>query len=452
MLGKHFMDNFSSISDQVKHLDFVVFDLETTGGNHNSDKIIEIGLIKISKLKLVEEKSFLIKPEIKIPDFIQKLTNIKEKDVAECPTIEEVIDEILEFMGKDILVAHNTSFDVPFFNSVLKRLGKKELDNPSLCTNLMTKYLIPNLLNSNLNYMSKIFNIHHKKAHRALDDAKATAELLIRYLNIFINKDIQKINHLYYPRNRYELDRRHFKVNDESNREHIIQKVQNLKTPALLTLKGENGVILLTLPCYSHPDDIEFIRQKIAEHPWVTATVKLFGPFIEAFIHFNGLYNKMEQSVRHEIMHHLWKRHLPKASFPSKETKDEIALSKRFLELGDFIIDHHLVPEQLIILPLASLSLKNQLIFRYPGHKKKLIQYINSKSQRMINNKLKHNHFSYFPKAFICSYLEQEKKKGHDIIFFKKKEPLSDTQNFYAKVEDFLTKNTNRYEYPSEYI
>ena len=77
-------------------LTFCVFDLETTGGNHQHDKIIEIGLVRIKELKIVDQKSFLIRPEIHIPEFIQKLTSIKDADVATAPLIEEVIDEILE--------------------------------------------------------------------------------------------------------------------------------------------------------------------------------------------------------------------------------------------------------------------------------------------------------------------------------------------------------------------
>ena len=159
------------------------FDLETTGGNQEKDGIIEIGLIQIDNLQITNKANYLLKPDIKIPDFIQKLTSIRNEDVKDCPKIDEVIEEILEFMSDRILVAHNTSFDVPFFNSVLKRLGKKELSNNSMCTNLMSKYLIPNLLNTNLSYMSKLFKISHGHAHRALDDAIATAELfnLLKY-------------------------------------------------------------------------------------------------------------------------------------------------------------------------------------------------------------------------------------------------------------------------------
>ena len=220
----------------INSLTFCVFDLETTGGNHVHDKIIEIGLVRISELKIVAKKSFLIKPEVHIPEFIQKLTNIKDADVTNAPLIEDVIDEIMDFMGDSILVAHNTSFDVPFFNSVLKRLGKEELKNKSICTNLMTKYMIPNLLSSNLNYMSKIFELEHQKAHRALDDAMASAHLLLKYLDIFIQKNINKVNSLYYPKNKFELDRINFKK--DASIELIFEKIDSLKVPFTLTIKG----------------------------------------------------------------------------------------------------------------------------------------------------------------------------------------------------------------------
>jgi DNA polymerase-3 subunit alpha (Gram-positive type) len=191
-------------------LSFCVFDLETTGSNQKTDKIIEIGLVKIENLKIVKTKDFLINPEIKIPEFIQNLTGIFQENVKNSPVIEEVIDEILEFMGDSILVAHNISFDIPFFYSVLKRLKKPHLKNKTLCTNLMTKFLMPTLVNSNLNYMCSIFHIPHKKAHKAIDDANASAKLLLTYLKIFIEKGITKINHLYYPRDRFELDRKQY--------------------------------------------------------------------------------------------------------------------------------------------------------------------------------------------------------------------------------------------------
>lgn len=447
-------ESASSVQDglqMLKDMDFVVFDLETTGGNQKSDKIIEIGLVKIQNLEITEEVSYLIKPEIKIPDFIQKLTGIKQDDVENAATIEEVIDEILKMMGDSILVAHNTSFDIPFFNSVLKRLGKPELTNKSLCTNLMTKYLIPNLLNSNLNYMSKIFNIRHSKAHRALDDAKATAELLLNYLKIFIDKEIQKPNHLYYPRNRYELDRIHYK-GENHNSQIIEAKLKKLKTPALVTLKGENGVILYSLPCMQREEEHKFIIEKLEESPWKTATIKLFGPYLEALIHFNNLFSKMEPTARGETIRLMWELHINSVKLPPKGQEHLVPEANLDHDFGDFVIAHHLVPEQMIIFPVQSLHMKNQLIFRYPSHKKKLLQYINSKSQRLSNNKLKKPHFHPLLKAFVDHYLEQEKEKDAGLFIFKKKKPISRPEEFLNELDSYLTIHPNSYQYPSEYI
>lgn len=437
----------------INDLSFCVFDLETTGGNHKNDKIIEIGLVKIKNLEIVEKKDFLINPEIKIPEFIQKLTNIKQADVEDAQTIEEVIDEIVEFMGDSILVAHNISFDVPFFNSVLRRLKKKELENKSLCTNLMTKYLIPDLLNSNLNYMSRIFGIRHKKAHRALDDALATSELLIKYLHIFISKNISKINHLYYPRNRFELDRFHFKsdAGDIEQLDDILEKLGKVKTSHLVTLKGENGVILFSLPCVGHPDEKRFISEKVRELPWKTTTIKIFGPFVETLVKYNNLYTKIDPSLRGEIFQFLWKTHLPDRKMPPREADlmNEKVLTREF---GDFLIVNHLVPEQMIIYPVQAMHVKMQLVFRYPGHKKKLLQFINSKAQRLSNNKLKAAHYHPLLKNFIDNYLLDVKEKEGDIFIFKKSLPMQKPDDFVNILDEFLAKHPNPNKYPKEYI
>ncbi|MCO4792178.1 MAG: 3'-5' exonuclease [Bacteriovoracaceae bacterium] len=437
--------------DLLSNLTFCVFDLETTGGNHKNDKIIEIGMVRIVNLEIVETRDFLIQPEIRIPDFIQKLTSISPNDVKDSPVIEDVIDELLEFMGDSILVAHNTSFDIPFFNSVLRRLGKEELKNRSLCTNLMTKYLVPNLMNSNLNYMSKIFDIHHKKAHRALDDAMATAQLLTTYLHIFIDKEIQKINHLYYPRNRYELDRVNFKKG--SPLEEISTKLSQLKAPGLVTLKGENGIILYALPFRGSKNDQDLILEKVKELDWETFTIKLHGPLIEILIHFNNLFTKLDNATRSEIIKHLWKEYLPgKQAVHRSEMSEDLEGPMLGKDFGDFLIVNHLVPEQLIIYPIQSMHPKSELIFRYPGHRKKLLQYINSKSSRLSANKLKRPHFNPLLREFLESYLVDCKEKGKELFIFKKNLPFKKQDEFFKEFDEFLTKNPNPYNYPKDYI
>jgi len=440
----------------IENLKFCVFDLETTGGNQRTDKIIEIGMVKVHGLKIIEEKTFLIRPEVKIPEFIQKLTTIRQEDVASAPVIEEVIDEILEFMHGHILVAHNTSFDIPFFNSVLDRLGRPKLENPGLCTNLMTKYMIPNLLNSNLSYMCRIFGINHGKVHRALDDASATAKLLICYLSIYIEKGIKKINHLYYPRNKYELDRMHVKKN-ECSIEQVLEKLKKIHSPYLFTLKGENGVILYSLPCgvMAKQKQIENIKAQLKARPWEIITIRLFGPYIEALMHFSTLYPKMDPQTRGDIISFLRETQIEKKDTSRPWQKLDTHEIHTWVEnnLGDFVIANHLVPDQMFIIPLQALNQKNQLIFRYPGHQKKLIQYINAKASRLSANKMKRSQFQAPLRDFILEYLLQHNSGVKtDFLLFRKSLPLKRSADFFELMNDFLAKHHNGYKYPKEYI
>ena len=438
--------------DMLRELTFCVFDLETTGGNHHKDKIIEIGLVRIEKLKITERKSFLVDPQIRIPDFIQKLTSIHQHDVEGKPTIEVLIDEILQFMGNSILVAHNTSFDIPFFNSVLERVGKPLLENKNICTNLMTKYLIPNLMNTNLNYMSKIFDIEHSKAHRALDDAEATARLLLKYLDIFIAKNISKINHLYYPLNRFELDRANFKKAPHYTGKRIIsdieQKLDELTIPYLIALKGENGLIQFSVPCLNQAGSKELERElilnKLEAVDWQTVTIRLFGPFVECLINFNSLFCKMAGEERIAVMKFLWNTHFP--------TVDQRLLKNAEEELGDFLIFNHLVPEQYVIYPTGSLNQNSRLIFRYPGHKKKLMQFLKSRISKINDGKMRKTPFCPELKEFIDYYLIQAKFRHSGIMLVNRQLPQSSPEQFSIELEQFLSKNQSPFTFPKEYI
>ena len=435
----------SSVTNLLTSLKFCVFDLETTGGDQKNDKIIEIGLIKIDNLKIIGKKSYLINPEKKIPDFIQRLTSIKQSSVENCQTIEDVIDDILIFIEDRILVAHNASFDVPFLNSMLKRLNKEKLKNKSICTNLMTKYLIPTLVNSNLNHMSKIFNITHKNAHRALDDADATAKLFLNYLKIYQKKGIRKINHLYYPKNRYELDLLHFKKEINHIKE-IKEKIKNIKVPYLITLKGKNGVPLFSFPCEGSSKENEYLYQKIKLFDWTTISIKLMGPFFEAFIKFNHSYLNLENEVQEEIIQKLWLFHLDKLN------KENLLKNFNRLKNKYFIIMNHLVPDQYTIYPFSSLRYKNELVFRYPGHEKKLIQYINAKIGRMNGKKTKtlskNLKLQEFSMCYIAKcYLENKKLLFINKITNEEKYPL-----LFKKIDQFSSENPNPYNYPKYYI
>ena len=422
----------------LNELSFCVFDLETTGGNHQNDKIIEIGLVKIENLKIISQKSFLIKPEMHIPDFIQKLTNIKEADVNDAPLIEDVVDEILEFMGDSILVAHNTSFDVPFFNSVLRRLNRPELTNKSICTNLMTKYMIPNLLSSNLNYMCKIFNLKHQKAHRALDDTTASAELLLKYLTIFIHKKIHKVNSLYYPKNKFELDRINYKK--ETPLSEIISLIESLKTPLLVTLKGEEGVVLFSFPTLSTQAETDYILKKIQETPFEILTIKMIGPFFQGLIEMSSYFSKLSERLQKETIQKLCEFH--KINFETINLATPIEFSH------DFLIMNHLIPEQFVIYPIRSLHHKMELVFRYPTHQNKLVQYVNSKSARIAQSKLKKDHLSTIINNFLAVFLQQ----NSDYLLLNSSLVKVVPADLKKPIESFIAQNPNNYNFPQRYL
>ncbi len=419
-------------------LSFCVFDLETTGSNQKSDKIIEIGLVKIENLKIVKTKDFLINPEMKIPEFIQNLTGISQESVKTSPIIEDVIDEIVSFMGDSILVAHNISFDIPFFYSVLKRLKRPPLKNKTLCTNLMTKYLMPTLVNSNLNYMCSIFHIPLNKAHKAIDDASASAQLLLIYLNIFIEKGISKINHLYYPRDRFELDRKHFHKGSDPNL--IFDDIKKIKTPFTFKIKGEKGAILFTLPCIGTPKELGLIKEKVLSLPWQLITIKLYGSFLESLILFANLSNKIKKESLEESLIFLWTTHLPgiKRIYPSGD--DNLALSLN----GDYVLANHLIPGQFIVYPMNILNHKAQLILKFPAQKKKLIQHLTLKPQK---SNLKNSIFPGPVKIFLENYISQSRTKK-EYFFFNKRllEPNSD--KFFEELEEFIKKNPNKEIFP----
>lgn len=437
----------ASGEELLRSLSFCVIDLETTGGNHQFDKIIEVGLVKIRNLEITDELSFLIQPEIDIPEFIQKLTSISPNDLHDAPTIDETIDEILEFIGDSILVAHNSSFDVPFLNSVLVRLNRPKLDNRSLCTNLMTKYLIPDIMNSNLNYMSRIFEISHDQAHRALEDANATAHLLLTYLDFFIGKNIKKINHLYYPRNKYELDRTHLKK-DQSSHEEVLAIIEKTTSPLFIVAKGTKGVFLATIPIENPKEEKDFLDSFLKGLDWDTLTLRMMGSFFETLMQFNHTFPKSDPQHQEAVLDYLVSSKLPEMN---------PALNFKSHELPHFLLTNHLIPEQYVLFPLFNLQYKSEIIFRFPSHKKKLLQYIQNQSRRFreIKGKKKKIRNSVNPKveSFLVNYLKyiHESANG-SMLFFDRKIALKEASKFEIMLNNFISQNKNTYNYPKKHI
>lgn len=158
---------------------FVVFDLETTGFGPVKDRIIEIGAVKIADGKITDRFSTFINPDIPIPFKIEQLTGINDSMVMDAPMIEEILPQFLDFCEGSVLVGHNAQFDVGFVNQKAKMLGLKT-DFTVVDTVGMARALMPDLSKYKLNIVAKALGISLENHHRAVDDAKATADIFLK--------------------------------------------------------------------------------------------------------------------------------------------------------------------------------------------------------------------------------------------------------------------------------
>ncbi len=175
--------------------DFVVFDLETTGFSPVNDRIIEIGAVRVSGGKICERYSTFVNPGIHIPERITELTTITDAMVKDAPPIEEVLPEFLDFIGDNVLVAHNAGFDHGFIRTKAKEQGI-ETDFTVVDTVGLARVLFPELAKFKLDNIAKKLKISLENHHRAVDDAGATAEIFEKFVEMFAEKDVHDLTKL----------------------------------------------------------------------------------------------------------------------------------------------------------------------------------------------------------------------------------------------------------------
>src|SRR5690606_30708055 len=164
----------------LSEVTFVVFDLETTGGSPADDRITEIGAVKVRAGEVLGEFSTLVDPGGPIPPFISVLTGITDAMVMAAPRIEAVLPSFLEFIHGATLVAHNASFDTRFLKAACAAHGYPPPVNPvvdtvDLARRVLTRDETPN---SKLATLARFFRASTEPCHRALQDAKATVDVL----------------------------------------------------------------------------------------------------------------------------------------------------------------------------------------------------------------------------------------------------------------------------------
>lgn len=171
--------------------DYVVFDFETTGAKVPPCRVTEVGAYRITDGKIVDEFQTLINPECEIPLFISQLTGISDSMVKDAPKFAEIAEELLDFMGDSVLVAHNSSFDMRFLNHEIGMIHQGyRIKNPQLCTVQLSRRLVPHIENHKLNTVAQHFCIDLTNHHRAAADAHATAKIFISLLEDLQSKGV----------------------------------------------------------------------------------------------------------------------------------------------------------------------------------------------------------------------------------------------------------------------
>ena len=197
----YLVDDLTDIAVRAKEqtLDdtYVVFDLETTGFSAVEDKIIEIGAVKVQNGEIIDSFSTFVNPGVPIPFDITNLTSITDEMVMDADRIEIILPKFLEFCNDAVLVAHNAGFDVGFIEQNCKRLSLQGKFT-YVDTVALARVLLPTLSKYKLNIVAKALGISLENHHRAVDDAGATAEIFVKFIQMLKERDIftlKDVNH-----------------------------------------------------------------------------------------------------------------------------------------------------------------------------------------------------------------------------------------------------------------
>ena len=174
---------------------FVVFDIETTGFSAVNDRIIEIGAVKVENGMITEKFSEFVNPERPIPFEIEKLTSINDRMVEDAPNISVILPQFMDFCGGSVLVAHNADFDTGFIRHNCEVLGLP-YDYTYVDTLGIARSFLEGLKNYKLDTVVEAMGCTLANHHRAVDDAGATADVFVRFLERFKKKNIRDLDEL----------------------------------------------------------------------------------------------------------------------------------------------------------------------------------------------------------------------------------------------------------------
>ena len=167
--------------------DYTVIDLEMTGLSAKNDKIIEIGAARVRDGVITDTISTLVNPKQHIPQRVQDLTGITDADVENAADMDAAVDNLLEFIGDDVILGQNVTFDYSFLKQWAVN-HKRTLELKAYDTLKIARKCLPAEQSKKLEDLCTYFGVNRENAHRALDDAIETKEIFEKLLVLMDEK------------------------------------------------------------------------------------------------------------------------------------------------------------------------------------------------------------------------------------------------------------------------
>jgi DNA polymerase-3 subunit epsilon len=165
-------------------MEYVVFDLETTGLSPERDAIVEIGAMYVRDGRIIETPIFhsLVNPERDIPWYVSRVHGIRDEHVRGAPVMSELVPAFLEYVGNRPVVAHNATFDVGFVRAAARRCGLEWTPSREICTVKLSRQAFPRERSHKLDLLASRLGLAFEEGgrHRSLGDVRVTAQALVR--------------------------------------------------------------------------------------------------------------------------------------------------------------------------------------------------------------------------------------------------------------------------------
>lgn len=250
----------------IQDATFVIVDTETTGVAAQRDRIIEIAAVRYVGGAVVDRFAQLINPGRSIPKRITSITGISTGMVFDQPLAEDVLPTFLDFLGDDVLVAHNLTFDLGFLNAELARMGRPQISNQTLCTLRLARRLLKGLPSKGLTSIARFYRLSFDKRHRALGDAEVTAAILGHFLkqlrwelDLESLDDVLAYQHRTYSRS--PSDSKHL----TRIREEVLPELPS--TPGVYFMKNGRGKVIYVGKAKNLANRVRSYFNAIEAHP-----------------------------------------------------------------------------------------------------------------------------------------------------------------------------------------